>query len=46
MGTGLAAPKALPPKRQEELAEYLLDLAEEPAPYRLTGEGGLRCVWL
>ncbi len=30
--------RALPPERQEELADYVLELAEEQAPYRLTGE--------
>jgi hypothetical protein len=31
--------RALPPKRQEELADYLIDLAEgEEHPYRLTDE--------
>ena len=28
--------RALPPERQEELADYVLELAEEQAPYRLT----------
>ena len=38
MERAIAALKALPPDRQEELADYLIELAEEPAPYRLTDE--------
>jgi hypothetical protein len=34
----IAALKALPPERREELAEYVIEMAEEPAPYRLTEE--------
>ncbi len=30
--------RALPPERQEELADYVMELAEEQAPYRLTDD--------
>jgi hypothetical protein len=39
MERAIAALKALPPDRQEELADFLLDLAEnEEDPYQLTDE--------
>ena len=34
----IAKLRALPPERQEELAEYVAELAEAPVPYRLTPE--------
>ncbi len=38
MERAIAKLRALPPERQEELAEYVAELAEEPTPYRLTEE--------
>ncbi|MEJ1969602.1 MAG: hypothetical protein WDN03_13360 [Rhizomicrobium sp.] len=38
MELAIAKLRALPPERQEELAEYVCELAEEQAPYRLTDE--------
>ena len=39
MDRAIAKLRALPPERQEELAEYVAELAEDPAPpYKLTPE--------
>jgi DNA-binding protein H-NS len=38
MERAIAKLRTLPSERQEELAEYVAELAEESAPYRLTPE--------